>query len=107
MSVGQRYVQRAVLRTGDDKLAPTAESHLVGDAYEEVEVTREGGDIEIAFNAKYLLDAPAALEEESLQSDGYRKKRSVGDGREYTDLMSAYSSGRCSRSQANASARLR
>ena len=34
----------------------TAESQIIGNAYEEIEVEREGDDVEIAFNAKYLLD---------------------------------------------------
>ena len=65
--VARESSQRVVLRTEDDKLVLTAESQMVGNAYEEVEVTREGDDVEIAFNAKYLLDVLAVLEEDYLQ----------------------------------------
>lgn len=53
---------RIILRTDEDKLILTAESQTVGNAYEEVEVTREGDDVEIAFNAKYLLDVLSVLD---------------------------------------------
>ena len=37
----------------------------MGNAYEEVEATREGDDVEIAFNAKYLLDVLSVLDPDS------------------------------------------
>ncbi len=57
---------RVVLRSDEDKLVITAESQTVGNAYEEVEARREGDDVEIAFNAKYLLDVLSVLDAEGL-----------------------------------------
>jgi DNA polymerase III subunit beta len=64
--VAREAANRVVLRTDDDKLVLTAENQMVGSAYEEVEVAREGDDVEIAFNAKYLLDVLNVLEEDGL-----------------------------------------
>jgi DNA polymerase-3 subunit beta len=60
---------RVILRSLDDKLTINAESSLEGVAYEEVEVVREGDDLDIAFNAKYLLDVLSVIEEEGLYLD--------------------------------------
>ena len=64
--VARENAQRVILRSEDDKLVLTAESQMVGNAYEEVEATRQGDDVEIAFNAKYLLDVLAVLDPESM-----------------------------------------
>jgi DNA polymerase-3 subunit beta len=64
--VAREAANRVVLRTDEDKLVLTAENQMVGSAYEEVEVAREGDDVEIAFNAKYLLDVLNVLEEDGL-----------------------------------------
>jgi DNA polymerase-3 subunit beta len=64
--VARDSANRVVLRTEDDRLVLTAENQMVGSAYEEVEVAREGDDVEIAFNAKYLLDVLNVLEEDGL-----------------------------------------
>jgi DNA polymerase III subunit beta len=61
--VARNNANRIVLRTQDDKLTITAESSLEGAAYEEVELVREGDDVEIAFNAKYLLDVLSVVDE--------------------------------------------
>jgi len=58
---------RAVLRTDDGKLIITAESGAVGRAYEEVEVVREGDDVHMAFNAKYLLDFLGVLDTDAVE----------------------------------------
>ena len=63
--VARENAQRVILRTDDDKLVLTAESQMVGNAYEEVEATRTGDDVEIAFNAKYLLDVLSVLDPDS------------------------------------------
>ena len=63
--VARENAQRVILRTDDDKLVLTAESQMVGNAYEEIEATRTGDDVEIAFNAKYLLDVLAVLDPDS------------------------------------------
>ncbi len=64
---------RVVLRTSDadgggDRLTITATSGNLGNAYEEIEILREGNrdDVEIAFNAKYLIDVLSVLESEGL-----------------------------------------
>ncbi len=54
--VARENSQRVIFRTEDTRLILTAESQIIGNAYEEIEVEREGGEVEIAFNAKYLLD---------------------------------------------------
>jgi len=68
--VARDSASRVVLRTTEDgdKLTITAESGSVGNAYEEVEVAREGDDspVEIAFNAKYLADVLGVLDTEGL-----------------------------------------
>jgi DNA polymerase-3 subunit beta len=67
--VARNANHRVILRTLDDKLTITAESSLEGVAYEEVEVVREGDDLDIAFNARYLLDVLSVIEEEGLYLD--------------------------------------
>ena len=64
--VARENAHRVILRTDDEKLLLTAESQIVGNAYEEVEIAREGDDVEIAFNAKYLLDVLSVLDEDGL-----------------------------------------
>ena len=65
--VARESANRVVFRTEGDKLVITAESQQVGNAHEEIELTvREGEDVEIAFNAKYLLDLLNVLTEETL-----------------------------------------
>lgn len=54
--VARESANRVILRVQDDTLTLTAESGDVGKAYEELEIVREGEDIEIAFNAKFLID---------------------------------------------------
>lgn len=58
---------RAVLKTDDGKLVVTAESGSIGQGYEEVEVVREGEDIQMAFNTKYLLDMLSVLESDAVE----------------------------------------
>ncbi|CCW36199.1 DNA polymerase III, beta subunit [Chthonomonas calidirosea] len=60
---------RIILRTDEDKLVLTAENQIVGSAYEELEVLREGDDVEVAFNARYLLDVLSVIEEEGVTLD--------------------------------------
>ncbi|HEY3299087.1 MAG TPA: DNA polymerase III subunit beta [Armatimonadota bacterium] len=54
--VARENANRVMLRTEDDRLTLTAQSGDVGKAYEELEVVKEGDDLEIAFNAKYLTE---------------------------------------------------
>ncbi len=64
--VARESANRIILRTDGEKLVLTAESQVVGNAREEVEITREGDDVEIAFNARYLLDLLDVVETEFL-----------------------------------------
>jgi len=54
--VARENANRVVFRTDGEKLVLTAESGEVGKAYEELDVVKDGEDIEIAFNAKYMLE---------------------------------------------------
>ncbi|HUV05590.1 MAG TPA: DNA polymerase III subunit beta [Armatimonadota bacterium] len=54
--VARENANRLILKTDGDRLIMTAESGDVGKAYEELEIVKEGEDIEIAFNAKFLID---------------------------------------------------
>jgi len=65
--VARENSNRAVLRTVDGKLVVTAESGSIGKAYEEVEVIKEGEDVEMAFNAKYLLDVLTVMDAEAVE----------------------------------------
>lgn len=65
--VARNDANRVVLQTVKDMLVIRAESQQDGTAYEELEVAREGEDIEIAFNAKYLLDILAVTDTEGIR----------------------------------------
>lgn len=56
------------LEISDDKLAITSNSEI-GDVYEEVPMTLEGEDIEIAFNSKYILDGIKIIDSEEITMD--------------------------------------
>ena len=64
--VARENAHRIIVRTDEDKLILTANSQIVGDAREEVEIGREGDDVEIAFNSRYLLDLLDVLDTETL-----------------------------------------
>ncbi len=55
--VAREDANRIILRTEDDVLRITADSQDVGQAEEEIPVQLEGEPVEIAFNARYMLDA--------------------------------------------------
>lgn len=58
---------RVVLRTVSDGLLDiTAEAGELGRAHEQVEATREGDAVEIAFNGRYLIDMLSICEAESV-----------------------------------------
>lgn len=65
--VARENANRAILRTEDGTLILTAESGNVGRAHEEVEVIREGDDVKIAFNSKYLLDVLNVIDTEAME----------------------------------------
>jgi len=64
--VARENANRLILRSEGDRLVVTAESGDVGKAYEELEVVKEGEDVEIAFNAKYLLDYLSVVDTEGI-----------------------------------------
>lgn len=64
--VARENANRVVLETEGAQLSLSAESGTVGSARDEIEVAREGDDIQIAFNAKYLGDVLAAIETEGV-----------------------------------------
>jgi len=58
---------RVVLRTTEEGLLDiTAEAGEVGRAHEQIEVTREGEAVEIAFNVRYMMDMLSITEAESV-----------------------------------------
>jgi len=65
--VAREASNRVILKTEGDRLIVTAESGGVGKAKEDVEALREGEDVEIAFNAKYLLDVLNVLDSEGVR----------------------------------------
>lgn len=66
MIVAREDAYRVVLRGEGDELTITAEAADVGQAEEAIPATLEGEKPEIAFNARYLLDALQAIPEERV-----------------------------------------
>ncbi|MEP6757393.1 MAG: DNA polymerase III subunit beta [Chthonomonadales bacterium] len=64
--VARNNAHRIVLRSEDDHLSITAESTMEGAAYEQVEAVMEGDPVEMAFNAKYMIDVLNVLDTEGL-----------------------------------------
>jgi DNA polymerase-3 subunit beta len=64
--VAKDDANRIVLKTLDDELAIKAKSAQVGEANEIVDVIREGDDVEVAFNVRYMLDVLANLDSEGF-----------------------------------------
>lgn len=64
--VARENAEKAVFRTQGDVVVITAESHEVGKAHEEVSISMEGPDIEIAFNVRYLIEALSAIDSETI-----------------------------------------
>src|SRR6266852_550323 len=64
--VARENSHRIILRTAGEMVTITAEEANLGRAHEEVEVIREGDDIQIAFNARYVLDVLGVIESEGL-----------------------------------------
>jgi DNA polymerase III subunit beta len=64
--VAREDANRVVLRGADGMLTITADSQDVGHAEEQIPATLEGDEPEIAFNARYLLDALQAIGEEEV-----------------------------------------
>jgi DNA polymerase III subunit beta len=64
--VARDNANRVVLETEGAQLVLSAESDKVGSVREEIEVAREGDDIQIAFNAKYMVDVLNIVETEGV-----------------------------------------
>ena len=56
------------LQVTDEKLIITSNSEI-GDVYEEIPITLEGEDMEIAFNSKYILDGIRVIDNEEIIMD--------------------------------------
>lgn len=67
--VGREDMNRVVLKTSGEKIIIQARAGSVGRAYEEVEAVRDGDDVEVAFNAQFLLDVLNVIETEGVQID--------------------------------------
>ena len=59
------YSSKVYLRTESDRLVITAQGYA-GEAEETVNLVREGDDLEIAFNARYLLDVLDVVKSERV-----------------------------------------
>jgi DNA polymerase-3 subunit beta len=57
---------RVTLRTEGESLLVTARAGALGEAYESLEVAREGSDFEMGISCRYLLDALAVWESEGI-----------------------------------------
>jgi DNA polymerase-3 subunit beta len=64
--VARDNANRVVIETEGAQLVLSAESGSVGSMREEIEVAREGDDIQIAFNAKYMQDVLGVIETEGV-----------------------------------------
>lgn len=64
--VARGSAEKAVLATKENLVEMTAESPDVGRAFEEVPVSMDGGDITIAFNARYLLEVLSIVDGEQV-----------------------------------------
>jgi DNA polymerase-3 subunit beta len=60
-----KVFSKVYLRTEGEKLVITSHGYA-GEAKEAVDLVREGDDLEIAFNAEYLLDVLDVLESEGV-----------------------------------------
>jgi DNA polymerase-3 subunit beta len=67
--VARSAANRVQIKTDGDRLQVTAESSIDGNAYEEVEIAYEGEGVEMAFNAKYLLDVLQVVGAEGVYLD--------------------------------------
>ena len=68
---------RIILRSEGDKLYLTARSEGLGEGKDEVSVAKEGDDIEIAFNGKYLLDALEVMPTKSAMLEMTERDRAA------------------------------
>jgi DNA polymerase III subunit beta len=64
MIVGRENAAKVVFSTEGNQLSLSAESGILGDAEERIEIGRTGDDIRFALNGQYFLDALSAVETE-------------------------------------------
>lgn len=64
--VARDISNRLILTTNGEYLVIEAESGQSGKAHEEVEIVREGDDITVAFNARYLIDVLNVVNSEGV-----------------------------------------
>lgn len=55
--LARESAQRVVLKSDGDHVIMNSRSEGIGEGKEEMEIVKEGSDLEIAFNGRYLLDA--------------------------------------------------
>ncbi|MDH7600778.1 MAG: DNA polymerase III subunit beta [Armatimonadota bacterium] len=67
--VARESSQRTKFTITDGTLTLTAEAPNIGRAHEEVEVIKEGEDIRLAFNAKYILDVLSVSDTEAIEME--------------------------------------
>jgi DNA polymerase-3 subunit beta len=65
--VARTEANKVMLRSSRGVLSIEATSGEVGQAHEEVAIELEGEDLEIAFNAEYLMDVLAVLDSQQVQ----------------------------------------
>jgi DNA polymerase-3 subunit beta len=67
--VARENSNRTLIKTENGTLVLSAESGSVGSAHEEVEIIKEGDDIKMAFNSKYLLDVLGVIDTEAIEME--------------------------------------
>jgi len=65
--VARENAHKTIFQTRDGTLVLTAESTGLGRVHEEVEVIKEGEDVKMAFNARYLLDVLSVVDAEAIE----------------------------------------
>lgn len=69
--------QRVTLSSDGDIVSLRSKSEGVGEAHEEVQVVKEGGDLTISFNVEYLLDAVQAVQTEDVRLEMTEENRAA------------------------------
>ena len=65
--VARENSHRMLVATEEGRLLITAESGGIGRVHEEVEVIKEGDEVKMAFNAKYLIDVLSVVDAEAIE----------------------------------------
>ncbi len=64
--VAKNCAYRVECRTFEDRLVMHVETSTEGSAHEEIELIREGDDIQVGLNSRYLLDVLSAMEHDGF-----------------------------------------